>query len=140
MTILALTTNVAPNLKYRHRSLLFSDNTCNRQYIHRNYLTLSNYEIAILLKMYDEQMTGKPNCKATEKVRSKINWQEITSACKIRKSFDAIARGLVKRMLLSDDGKSMKVLCLDKLGVSFVVGYIKQNPNAFKDLEGRLDS
>ena len=43
-------------------------------------------------------------------------------------------------MLLSDDGKSMKVLYPDKMEVSFVVGYIKQNPNAFKDLEGRLGS
>ena len=30
----------------------------------------------------------------------------------------------------------MAVLLLAKLGVSFVVGYLKEDPDAFKDLEG----
>ncbi len=103
-------------------------------------MTLINYEIAILLKMYDKQIIGRPNYKAIEKVRSKINWRSIASAHKIRKGFDTVARSLVKRGFLSDDGKSMRVLYLDKLGVSFVVGYINQNPDAFKDLDDVLGS
>ena len=90
--------------------------------------------------MYDEQIIGRPNYKATERVRSKINWQGIASAYKVGKSLDSTVRRLVQRMLLSDDGKSMKVLYLDKLGVSFAVEYIKQNPSAFKDLQDRLGS
>lgn len=102
-------------------------------------MTLENYEIAILLKMYDEKIIGKPGYTSTQKVRSKIHWERISSAYKIRKSFDMIARKLVKRRLLSDDGKSMQVLYLDKFGVDFVVAYIKQNPDALRELESKLN-
>lgn len=102
-------------------------------------MPLEPYEIAILLKMYDEQIIGKSGYKAIQQVRSKINWKGISAVYSIRKSFETIARRLVNKMLLSDDGKSMKVLYLDKLGVSFVVGHLKQNPNAFLNLERQID-
>jgi hypothetical protein len=101
-------------------------------------VTLENYEIAILLKMYDEKIIGKPGYTSIQKARSKIHWEKISSAYKVKKSFDTIARRLVKRKLLSDDGKSMGVLYLDKLGLDFVVGYMKQNPGALKTLETKL--
>ncbi len=101
-------------------------------------MPLENYEISILLKMYDEKIIGKSGYKAIQQVRSKINWNGITVAYNVKKSFEAVARKLVKRMLLSDDGKSMKVLYLDKLGTSFVIGYTKQNPNAMSELEDKI--
>jgi hypothetical protein len=103
-------------------------------------MPLEDYEIAILLKMYDEKVIGKPGYTSIQKVRSKIHWQEISSAYKVKKNFDTIARRLVTRKLLSDDGKSMQVLYLDKLGVDFVYQYLKQNPEAMKDLENKLKS
>ncbi|MGI0070328.1 MAG: hypothetical protein ACREAN_08760, partial [Nitrosopumilaceae archaeon] len=66
-------------------------------------------------------------------VRSVIKWQKIASAYHIKKSFDKIARGLVKKKLLSDDGKSMQVLYLDKLGADYVIGHLDENPNAMVD-------
>jgi hypothetical protein len=101
-------------------------------------MTLQNYEIAILLKMYDERVIGKNNYTSLQKVRSKIHWQKIASAYKTRKSFDEVTRKLVKRRLLSDDGKSMAVLYLDKFGVDFITAYLDQNRNAMSDLESRL--
>ncbi|MFY3740458.1 MAG: hypothetical protein HMLIMOIP_000896 [Candidatus Nitrosomirales archaeon] len=89
--------------------------------------------------MYDEHLIGKAGYKAIQHVRSKIKWDDVASAFKVKDSFDKVARKLVKRMLLSDDGKSMQVLYLDKLGVDFVVAYIGQNPNVFKDLEEKLN-
>ena len=101
-------------------------------------MTLENYEIAILLKMYDEKIIGKPGYTDIKKVMRKINWPKIASAYNAGKSFERIARRLVQRKLLSDDGKSMAVLYLDKLGLDFVVGYLVVNPNAFNDLESKL--
>jgi len=88
--------------------------------------------------MYDEGIIAKKGYTGLEKVRSKINWMGLSSAYRVRKSFDSITRKLVKRKLLSDDGKSMAVLYLDKLGVDFVMGYLEMNPNAFSDLEWKL--
>lgn len=97
-------------------------------------MALQPYEIAILLQMYDEKIIGHAGYTSLQKVRSKVKWQKIASHYKVKESFDTIARRLVKRKLLSDDGKSLAVLFLDKLGVSFVVGYLKENPDAMKDL------
>jgi len=102
-------------------------------------MTLQSYEIAILLQMYNERIIGKAGYMNIHKVRNKIMWINIASHYRIKDSFDSIARRLVKRKLLSDDGKSMAVLYLDKLGVNFVVGYLSQNPNAQRDLEEILN-
>ena len=98
-------------------------------------MALKPHEIAILLQMYNERIIGPSGYTSIQTVRSKINWKRISSYYRIKESFESLARKLVKRKLLSDDGKSMAVLFLDKLGVSFVVGYNKENPNAFKQLE-----
>ncbi len=97
-------------------------------------MVLKPYEIVILLQMYDERIIGPGGYISTQAVRSKINWKRISPHYRIRDSFYSTARKLVKKRLLSDDGKSMAVLFLDKLGVSFVVGYAKENPNAIKEL------
>ena len=98
-------------------------------------MTLKPYEIAILLQMYDERIIGPSGYTSLQTVRSKINWKKIASFYRVKESFDTVARRLVKKRLLSDDGKSLQVLFLDKLGVDFVVGYLDENPNAMKDLE-----
>ena len=98
-------------------------------------MDLKPYEIAILLQMYDERIIGPSGYTNIKTVRSKINWRRISSYYGVKGSFDSIARRLVKKRLLSDDGKSMAVLFLAKFGVSFVVGYVKENPNAPRDLE-----
>ncbi len=84
--------------------------------------------------MYDERIIGPGGYTSTQAVRSKINWKRISVHYRIKNSFYSTSRRLVKKRLLSDDGKSMAVLFLDKLGVSFVVGYAKENPNAIKEL------
>ena len=88
--------------------------------------------------MYDRGIISKPNYKPIEKVRSIIKWQQIASAYHIKKKFERIARVLVNKKLLSDDGKSMQVLYLDKLGVDYVQAHLDENPNAMTDLEARL--
>jgi len=98
-------------------------------------MPLKPHEIAILLQMYNERIIGPRGYTSLQIVRSKINWKKISSYYRIRESFDTIARKLVKRRLLSDDGKSLAVLFLDKLGVDYVVGYLGVFPNAQKDLE-----
>lgn len=100
-------------------------------------MSLQDYEITILLKMYDERIIGKSGYTSIQKVRSKIHWQKITASYKIKKSFDEVTRKLVKRKLLSDDGKSMAVLYLDKFGVDFAIAYLDQNRNALSDLESK---
>jgi len=88
--------------------------------------------------MYNERIIGPSGYTSLQTVRSKINWKKIASFYKVRKSFDSIARRLVKKRLVSDDGKSLQVLFLDKLGVDFVGGYLDENPNSFTDLEDIL--
>lgn len=99
---------------------------------------LKPYEIAVLLEMYNEGIIGRRGYTSIQKVRSKVRWQQIASAYNIKDSFDNVARYLVRRKLLSDDGKSLAVLYLDKLGVDFIIAYLMQNPNAFKDLEDKI--
>lgn len=101
-------------------------------------MPLKPYEIAILLQMYDGRIIGPSGYTSLQTVRSKINWKKITSFYRVNESFETVARRLVKKRLLSDDGKSMQVLFLDKLGVDFVVGYLDENPNSFTDLEDIL--
>lgn len=99
---------------------------------------LEEYEIAVLLQMYDKWIVGKENYISIEKTSSKIKWQEIARAYRVKKKFKSIAHGLVNKLLLSDDGKSLQVLYLDKLGVDYVEMWLKLHPNAMKDLENKL--
>lgn len=98
-------------------------------------MPLKPYEIAILLQMYNERIIGPKGYTSLQIVRSKINWKKIASYYRVKESFDTISRRLVKRRLLSDEGKSLAVLFLDKLGVDFVIGYLDKFPNAQQDLE-----
>lgn len=99
---------------------------------------LEEYEIVILLQMYDKWIVGKENYVSIEKTSSKIKWQQIAGVYRVKKKFKSVVQGLVNKLLLSDDGKSMEVLYLDKLGVDFVEMWLKLHPNAMKDLENKL--
>ncbi len=98
-------------------------------------LDLKPYEIAILLQIYNERIIGPSGYTSIQIVRSKINWKRISSYYRVKDSFESIACKLVRRKLLFDDGKSMAVLLLAKLGVSYVVGYVKENPDTFEKLD-----
>lgn len=99
---------------------------------------LEEYEIAVLLQMHDKWIIGKENYISIEKTSNKIKWQEIAKVYRVKKKFKSIVQGLVNKLLLSDDGKNMAVLYLDKLGVDFVESWLKIHPNAMKDLENKL--
>ncbi len=83
---------------------------------------MNDYEIAIILQAYNKGIIGMRSYVAIEKFLKMINWRKISSAYKIKKGFKSVAQKLVKRKLLSDDGKSMAVLHLDKIGVSYIIG------------------
>ena len=102
-------------------------------------MPLKPYEIALLLQMYNERIIGKAGYTSIQNVRSRIKWTRIASAYRLKSSFDSIARHLVKRKLLSDDGKSLQVLYLDKLGVDYIISYVEKYPNAQRELEQLLN-
>lgn len=89
--------------------------------------------------MYDRGIIGKSNYIPIQKVASKVKWQQIQGTFGIKDSLDKVARRLVKKMYLSDDGKSMAVLYLDKYGALYVNEYFKTNPTALTDLEAKLN-
>lgn len=84
--------------------------------------------------MYDKQMIGKSQYADIHYVRNAVCWDKIASHYGINAGFDSVARKLVKMRLLSDAGKSMAVLFLDKMGTSFAKAYISHNPGALEDL------
>lgn len=86
---------------------------------------MDDYEIAIVLQAYDKGIVGMPNYVSIEKFSKMINWRKISSVYRVKKGFKSVAQKLVKRKLLSDDGKSMAVLYLDKLGVVYITGMIE---------------
>lgn len=100
---------------------------------------LQAHEIALMLMMYDKGIIGKSGYTGIEKVAGRIRWADIQRAYGIHDSIDSVARRLVKAKLLSDDGKSMAVLYLDKLGTNFCKQYLYENPTAFADLEAKLN-
>lgn len=96
--------------------------------------TLKDYEIAVILRMYDEGLIGG-GYRSLEAVRKEIRWKDIERKYKVKGGFEEVARRLIKRKLLSDDGKSMAVVSLDRLGVAFARAYLKTNPRAMDDLD-----
>ncbi len=86
---------------------------------------MDDYEIAIILQAYNKGVIGMPRYVAIEKFSKVINWRKISSCYRIKKGFKSVAQKLVKRKLLSDDGKSMAVLYLDKFGVDYITSLIE---------------
>ena len=54
--------------------------------------------------------------RSAQDVRRSIGWQDMASRHREKAKFDAIARRLVKKGILTDHGKSMRVLSLTPQG------------------------
>ena len=100
---------------------------------------LQAYEIALMLMMYDKGIMGESGYTAIEKVARRARWTDIQKAYGISDSIETVTRRLVNAKLLSDRGKSMDVVSLDKLGAQFCKAYLKQNRDAMADLEAKLN-
>jgi len=100
---------------------------------------MDDYEIAIILQAYNKGIIGMPCYVAIEKFSKMINWRKISSAYRIKKGFRSVAQKLVKRKLLSDDGKSMAVLYLDKLGVSYITGIIENDQKHVSEILSKIE-
>ena len=72
-------------------------------------------------------------------VRKNIARARIASHCRARTKFDAPARRLVKKGMLTDDKKGMKALSLTMDGVLYVKGYLEDNPGALEGLDSILE-
>ena len=100
---------------------------------------MHDYEIAVILHAYSKGIIGMPKYVAVEKFARMINWQKISSAYRVKKGFKSVAQKLVKRKLLSDDGKSMTVLYLDSLGVAYVVGMIENESEKISEISSKIE-
>lgn len=100
---------------------------------------MENFEIAVLLQSYNKGIIGMPNYVSLEKFSKKINWIKIANQYKVKKKFKSIAQKLVKFRLLSDDGKSMSVLYLDKLGVDYILELMSSNPRRIANIQSKID-
>ncbi|WP_156416096.1 hypothetical protein [Nitrosopumilus sp. Nsub] len=100
---------------------------------------MDDYEIAIILQAYNKGIIGMPNYVAIEKFSKMVNWKKISSAYRIKKRFKSVAQKLVKRKLLSDDGKSMAVLYLDKIGVAYVIGIIESESERISKISAKIE-
>ncbi len=100
---------------------------------------MEDYEIAVVLQAYNKGIIGMPNYVSVEKFSKMINWKKIAVAYKVKKGFKSIAQRLVKQRFLSDDGKSMAVLYLDKLGVAYVIGMIETEYDRIDKILARID-
>lgn len=92
-----------------------------------------DYEMAILLRMYQKGLVGS-KYRSMQDVRRSIGWVKIASHYREKKKFDAIARKLIKSGMLADAGKSAKVLSLSMVGLVHVKEYLKANPDALDAL------
>jgi len=100
---------------------------------------MDDYEIAIILQAYNKGIIGMPKYVAIEKFSKMINWRKISSAYRIKKGFKSVAQKLVKHKLLSDDGKSMAVLYLDKLGVAYIIEKIENDSEQIAKISSKIE-
>ena len=77
-------------------------------------------------------------------VERSIGWRRLASHYRTKARFSAVAKKLVKKGMLDDHGKSMRVLSLSMRGFMDVNAYLKDNPDAADSLtlilEGRSGS
>ena len=99
---------------------------------------MDDYEVAIILQAYNKGIIGMKKYVSVEKFAKMTDWKKISSTYKVKKRFKSVAQKLVKRKLLSDDGKSMSVLCLDKLGIAYITGMIKNESERISDISSKL--
>ena len=77
---------------------------------------LEPHEEEVLIRMLREGFIGG-SYSSLERVARAIRWEEIARRCGIRAKFKSVAKRLVSRGLLTDHGKSMRVLSLTRDGV-----------------------
>lgn len=99
---------------------------------------MDDYEIAVILQAYNKGIIGMRNYVAIEKFSKIIDWKRISSVYRIKKRFKSVAQQLVRRKLLSDDGKSMAVLYLHKIGVAYIVGMIENEPERISEISDNI--
>ena len=95
-------------------------------------------ETAILLRMYQCGLVAG-RYRSIQDVRRSIGWIKMASHYHVKKKFGALARSLVKKGMLTDDGKSMKVLSLTMRGTLHVKKYMAVNPRAVEWLNRVLE-
>ncbi len=77
---------------------------------------LEPHEEEILIRMLREGFV-EGAYSSLERVARAIRWEEIARRCGVRAKFKSVAKRLVSRGLLTDHGKSMRVLSLTRDGV-----------------------
>jgi predicted transcriptional regulator len=84
---------------------------------------LKDYEGEILIRMLEKEIIGM-NYTSAERVASKIKWSDIANRFRVKKSFQSVIRELMSKQLVTDHGKSGRVVSLTKVGIDLAV-YLK---------------
>lgn len=100
---------------------------------------MEDYEIAIVLQAYNKGIVGMAHYVSIEKFSKMINWRKISSEYRVKKGFKSVSQKLVKRKLLSDDGKSMAVLFVQKLGVSYILSLIENDSDHISKILAKIE-
>lgn len=82
-------------------------------------MALRDIELDVLTRMHQNGLVAG-RYRSIQDVRRSIGWQRIASRHHEKTKFDSLARKLVKKGLLTDHGKSMRVLSLTPAGVALV--------------------
>ena len=93
----------------------------------------ADIETAVLVRMYQKGLIDN-GYRSLQAVERSIGWRGLASHYRTKKKFSALARGLVKKGMLGDHGKSMQVLSLTMAGCVSVRAYLKDNPDAADSL------
>lgn len=84
---------------------------------------LKDIEVEVLVSMHKNGLVAG-RYRDIHDVRRSIGWQKMASRHRERSKFDTLARKLVKKGILTDHGKSMKVLSLTPTGDMLVREYL----------------
>lgn len=82
-------------------------------------MLLRDIELDVLTRMHQNGLVAG-GYRSIQDVRRSIGWQRVASRHREKSKFDSLARKLVKKGLLTDHGKSMRVLSLTPAGVALV--------------------
>lgn len=90
---------------------------------------LKDYEEEVLIRMFDKGVIGM-DYTSTERIASKIKWVELAGKYRVKKSFQSVIRELVNKLVVTDHGKSGRVVSLTKLGVDYVYELKKEKESS----------
>jgi len=86
---------------------------------------VEDYEIEVLVGMYERGIFRKRAYKSIQKVSIMIKWEKIARKCRVKKSFKSVIRSLVRKGLVDDQGKSCRVCSLTQDGIVVADQYLK---------------